>query len=494
MRQKTHQNIFLYVTVFLLIIFSKPANAGMEFRDDFVWMYSSQKFVEEFKGRSSEDIDTNLHGAEAVAARLAPLARERCHKDGAVENCVESWQWTMDLYIDVKQDIGIEGDAPRQFIPWQNSLYFLGKKIPELGRHLQERFALKGGKLYLVEENGGRRQLELNIFSYMRPARDGIALVECKIAGDEVLSYPNLDREVVFANKGGKVVHRIRIPAAYWKKLAAYHAKEFPKVTAVNWRGGEEQDPYLWAYTEEFAKQYGLPAANIDADMEGALAIAFRGEFGKRWCSCGQTCCGPPSPDFHHEFYFPVGIPLIFVSDKVKGMEYLQQQNSSKNWLYCPDFGLPIDQQSYSRLISSRSLDSRHGMSVGFYYDEKKDKIYNVPDNIYEGTYMPEGSLQQRFVFVDYSSRTCVFPIHPAIRRFCQGGIYVFPTTSGKEKNRSQFFAQNSYVRISSRFTEKIIEYSENFYHKSNDLFSQYYCRNGYDSDSYPSRWCKKDK
>ncbi|MFP7756451.1 hypothetical protein ACLG6S_17675 [Thermodesulfobacteriota bacterium B35] len=61
-----------------------------------------------------------------------------------------SWQWLMDIYTDLGQDIGIQGDMPRQFKPWRSSIYFLARHDPSLRARWEKAFGLKGGRMVLV--------------------------------------------------------------------------------------------------------------------------------------------------------------------------------------------------------------------------------------------------------------------------------------------------------------------------------------------------------
>ena len=45
-------------------------------------------------------------------------------------------------------------------------------------------------------------------------------------------------------------------------------------------------DPYIWAYSQEFATRFRMPAAGVDKGLTGALAVAWR------VTTIGQTTCG----------------------------------------------------------------------------------------------------------------------------------------------------------------------------------------------------------
>ena len=154
---------FFVALIISTLWFSSPSHAQVFTKDNNVWVYSDL-FVKRF-GFSPEFATRELKGAQAVAIRLVPLTRLRCHQTDQGKECVPSYQWLLDLYIDLDQDVGIEGNAPRQFKPWRSSLYFLARKDPSLQSRWEEAFGLKGGKLYLVQKDGSRRPVAFDIFS-----------------------------------------------------------------------------------------------------------------------------------------------------------------------------------------------------------------------------------------------------------------------------------------------------------------------------------------
>jgi hypothetical protein len=231
-------------------------------------------FVRRF-GMDATNISTDLTGARGVAIRLVPLMRQRCHREKNREKCLPSWQWLMDLYIDLEQYIGIEGVSPRQFIPWRSSLYFLGQRNPELRRRWEKWFGLKDVRCYLRGPDGSKQRVFFQVFSYKRPIKRGLQLVSARIDEGILDAGSEQERVIEFRDPAGKLVHRVILPRRYWARVAQYR-KRFPGLTPDHWRGGVEKDPHIWAYTREFARRYHMPEAGISSDMEGAMALAFR--------------------------------------------------------------------------------------------------------------------------------------------------------------------------------------------------------------------------
>ncbi|BCL62391.1 hypothetical protein DGMP_30840 [Desulfomarina profundi] len=272
------QHIFYLVLTTILAPFFVGTAQAEPYRilDNNIWVYHDL-FVERF-GMDPENVDNTLSGARGVAIRLVPLARQRCHQTDSgtrEEKCYPSWQWLLDLYIDIDQDIGIKGDAPRQFKPWRSSLYFLARKNPELRKRWEDVFGLKGGKLYLEDGKGKRREVPFEIFGYKRPIKDGLMMIQARINEEIILADPGEKRIIEFSDSTGKLLHRVTLPQSYWPRFAALRAK-YAAITEKNWKGGVEKDPHIWVYTKQFARKYNMPQENISNEMEGAMAMAFR--------------------------------------------------------------------------------------------------------------------------------------------------------------------------------------------------------------------------
>ncbi len=251
-------------------------------KDNNVWVYSNL-FVERFD-LSPAYADEELQGAKGIAIRLVPLTRSRCHQTPQGEECMPSYQWIMDIFFDINEDIGIIGDAPRQFIPWRSSLYFLAQKNPYLPEHWKKQFGLKGGKLYLADEKGVRQPTSFEVFSYKRPVKIGLQMVQARIDSDVILADPDTKRILEFTTGSG-TIHRVTIPRAYWQRVAKYQ-QERPEIKLKNIQGGVEKDPNIWIYSKEFAEKYHMPLSGVSTEMEGAMALSYRKD------SRGTEKCG----------------------------------------------------------------------------------------------------------------------------------------------------------------------------------------------------------
>ncbi|MFP7753899.1 hypothetical protein ACLG6S_04445 [Thermodesulfobacteriota bacterium B35] len=376
------------------------ALAMVDIKDNNVWVYADL-FVDRF-GKPAEFVDKGLQGAEGVAIRLVPLMRDRCHSSGGDEDCVPSWQWLMDIYIDLGQDIGIQGDMPRQFKPWRSSIYFLARHDPSLRARWEKAFGLKGGRMVLVRPDGSRQPLHFEVFSYKRPIKDGLLMVQARISGDSVEADPSLVRVVEFTDPRGRVLHRVRFPASYWRRVAAYRS-EHPDVGPVNWEGGLEKDPHIWVYTEEFANKYHLPASGISGEMEGAMAMAFRMDSGGAE-SCGFF--GSPKacmPIYINEWsvYLPPDARLYYTD---KTMNNFYSGYSSNIFLHEKQ---RRRKDKYSMIVSGKGLKCGAHIyrlwkkrTFGFLGKKEKTRWYGGP--IWNHSYLQPRALGTDFTFVEH--------------------------------------------------------------------------------------------
>lgn len=79
-------------------------------------------------------------------------------------------------------------------------------------------------------------------------------------------------------------------------------------------------DPFIWAYTKEFADRFGMPKEWIDPGLKGALAVAWR------MTNIGQTTCGLggradscwPTLTCQMDIYFDSEAPLPWLTDVVR--------------------------------------------------------------------------------------------------------------------------------------------------------------------------------
>ena len=304
----------------VLLIAGDCRGNGLESRDNNVWAYS-ELFVKRF-GMDPANVTNGLRGAQAVAIRLVPLMRQRCHRTEQGERCVPSWQWLMDLYIDLDQYIGIQGVSPRQFLPWRSSLYFLGQRNPDLQQRWRGWFGLKDARLYLRGPDGEKHRLYFEVFSYKRPIKRGLQIVRARIDERVLLAGQEQERIIEFRDPDGRVVHQVVLPREYWPRTWE-HMRLYPGLGPVNWRDGIEKDPHIWIYTREFARRYHMPPANISDEMEGAMALAFRKDsLGTTYCDSfvNQDVCV-----FHRknlwDLYLPHTAKLYFDDERVEKID-----------------------------------------------------------------------------------------------------------------------------------------------------------------------------
>jgi len=114
-------------------------------------------------------------------------------------------------------------------------------------------------------------------------------------------------------------------------------------------------DPFQWVYTEAFADKFRMPRQWIDANLKGALALAWRmTTVGKNTCGYGrspQSCW--PSLTCQLDVYFDSKTPLpwnytdVVRDNMIEGLtsdSYLPRlQANSKWWRYVKGFDLPTE-------------------------------------------------------------------------------------------------------------------------------------------------------
>ncbi len=374
------------------------------FKDNNVWVYSNL-LVERF-GMSPSYADEKLQGAEGIAIRLVPLIRSRCHQTPQGEECVPSYQWIMDIFFDINEDIGIMGDAPRQFIPWRSSLYFLAQKNPYLLEHWKKQFGLKGGKLYLTDEKGGRQAVSFEVFSYKRPARRGLQTVQARINADVIMANPDRERTLEFTLQNG-TVHRVTIPREYWQRVAEYQ-QEKSEVTLKSLQGGVEKDPNLWVYTKEFAEKYHLPLSGVSSEMEGAMALTYRKD------SYGREMCGyfgdPEACNMGYTILWGVYLPndaKLYYTDESMDNFY-KGYGSSKVGLH--EKQIKFDQPpTYSKIVAFKGL--KEGAHLYRVYKRKffdllktKEKTRWFGGGVTNFSYLQPKATGTDFMFAEYNN------------------------------------------------------------------------------------------
>lgn len=100
---------------------------------------------------------------------------------------------------------------------------------------------------------------------------------------------------------------------------------------------GYTVDPWVWAYTREFAEKFGMPARWIDPDLKGVLAVAFRmTTIGNMICGYGdrEDSCWP-SLACQLDVYYDNRIRLPWVKDEIT-RDFFMRGVSSHEFLYDP--------------------------------------------------------------------------------------------------------------------------------------------------------------
>jgi len=229
--------------------------------------------------------------------------------------------------------------------------------------------------------------------------------VQARISGDSVEADPSLVRVVEFTDPRGRVLHRVRFPASYWRRVAAYRS-EHPDVGPVNWEGGLEKDPHIWVYTEEFANKYHLPASGISTEMEGAMAMAFKMD------SYGTEACGYfGDPNACTEgyaqlwsVYLPAKAKLYYADEQLDNLyrglhpssTFIHEKKNHNDRL-----------GTYANLIQSEGLKCGAHIyrlwkkrTFGFLGKKEKTRWYGGP--IWNHSYLQPRALGTDFTFVEH--------------------------------------------------------------------------------------------
>ncbi len=96
-------------------------------------------------------------------------------------------------------------------------------------------------------------------------------------------------------------------------------------------------DPYVWAYTREFANLFRMPEKWIDENLKGALAVAFRmATIGNLSCGYGgrEDSCWPPL-ECQMDVYYDNRIKLPWIHDEIV-RDFLMRGVSSQEFLHDP--------------------------------------------------------------------------------------------------------------------------------------------------------------
>ena len=455
------RNIFYPLFILLFLLSYLPVQAEpYTILDNNAWVYHDL-FVKRF-GKNPENVDNKLSGARGVAIRLVPLARQRCHQSGSSgeEKCYPSWQWLMDLYIDIDQDIGIEGDSPRQFKPWRSSLFFLARKNPELRKRWEEVFGLKGGRLYLENQKTSQlREVPFEVFSYKRPIKDGLMMIQARINEEIILADPGDKRIIEFSDATGKVVHRVTLPESYWPRVKKIRTK-YSSITEKNWKGGVEKDPHIWVYTKEFARKYNMPRENISDEMDGAMAMAFRMD---SWGTYSDLKFSTPGwmniPDMTlWDIYLPVNAKIYYADPAIDNFyksfhasnAFLHEVANHNEW-----------EGTYPHLVAGEGLKvgsahiyrqwvyKRRFKIFNWVKTDKKTRWYSGP--IWHQMYIQPQVLQTEFIFLEeLDSESDMGPDQ----------YFVFFDMNVKSLRSTYLYNSDYYkARIPTPFMKKTLEY-----------------------------------
>lgn len=242
-------------------------------KDNNVWVYTS-KFQKRF-GMPPRWTDDGLTGAEAVVWRLEPVGRRRCHGEGEERECLPSYECVLESYI--KNDTtNLIFEHELAFKPWKGSVAVLAMNHSQIKERYNRAF---GGPSGGVKVGDGKKlkNMRLDVLQYHTKMRKHLiqigSLADCRAGLAEIKAK----RVVEYFNPNEKTIHQVDVPTSFWKRVHTYHNNQ-PEITSRNWLGGREEDNNIWVYSADFAKRFNLPVHNINDELKGAEAIAFRVE------------------------------------------------------------------------------------------------------------------------------------------------------------------------------------------------------------------------
>jgi hypothetical protein len=98
------------------------------------------------------------------------------------------------------------------------------------------------------------------------------------------------------------------------------------------WRSSFNLDPWVWGYTQEFARRFRMPEKLIEPWLQGALAVAFR------MTTLGRTTCGLSGReencwhplDCQMDLYLDSRTPLPWRRPEIQQDSFLQSTSSSE--------------------------------------------------------------------------------------------------------------------------------------------------------------------
>lgn len=122
-------------------------------------------------------------------------------------------------------------------------------------------------------------------------------------------------------------------------------------------------DPWVWAYTPEFAEKFRMPKKWIDKDLKGILAVAFRmTTIGNMSCGYGgkEDNCWPVL-ECQLDVYYDNRIKLPWTHEEIK-QDFLMQGVSSREFLH--DLNKNKGFQRYQREDSYPAILAKWGDGV----------------------------------------------------------------------------------------------------------------------------------
>lgn len=122
-------------------------------------------------------------------------------------------------------------------------------------------------------------------------------------------------------------------------------------------------DPWVWAYTPEFAEKFRMPAKWIDKDLKGVLAVAFRmTNIGNMSCGYGdkEDSCWPVQ-ECQLDVYYDNRIKLPWALDEVK-QDFLLRGVSSRDFLH--DLRGDKGYERYAKKDRSQSVFPRWAVGI----------------------------------------------------------------------------------------------------------------------------------
>lgn len=123
-------------------------------------------------------------------------------------------------------------------------------------------------------------------------------------------------------------------------------------------------DPWVWAYTQEFADKFRMPGKWVDKDLKGILAVAFRmTTIGNMSCGYGgkEDNCWPVL-ECQLDVYYDNRVKLPWTNVEIK-QDFLMRGVSSREFLH--DLNQDKGYRKYKRGVFYLVLDGGGSVEVG---------------------------------------------------------------------------------------------------------------------------------